>query len=218
MMHPVGDEPPSVYWRRRLAVFTVVALAFLTMYAVLYRGGGKSTPAASASTTPSRTTTSPIPPKSSPSVTSVAATQPTSAPSITPAPPASPVACAVAALSISAGSNAKSYPAGATPVLSLQVTNKGALPCIEDLSDSKIELRVFSGGARVWGSHDCAVAPGTSLQTLPVGKVVRRTVQWSGLSSQPGCAGERQRVPAGTYTVTALLAGHAGTTATFTLN
>jgi hypothetical protein len=212
-LHPVGEQPHSVYWWRRAVFLAVVALAFLTMYAVFGRGGGgggKSHVVASTSQRPSTT----VPPTSSAAVSTPATT--TAAPSTTA--PARPVACVASQLTIAAAADAKSYPVGAKPKLSLLVTNRGPLPCIDDLADSKIELRVLSGGARVWGSHDCAVAPGTSPQTLPVGMVVRRTVEWSGLSSQPGCAGERQVVPAGTYSVTALLAGQAGPPVSFTFN
>jgi hypothetical protein len=95
------------------------------------------------------------------------------------------------------------------------VTNKGPAPCVTDLADQQIELRVFSGSARVWGSHDCAVEPGTSREMLPVGQQIRREIEWSGLSSQVGCAGIRQRVSAGSYTLFASLAGHQGKPAQF---
>jgi len=96
------------------------------------------------------------------------------------------------------------------------VTNKGPAPCVTDLADKKIELRVYSGSARVWGSQDCLVQPGVNLVTLPVGQPIKRTIEWSGLSSQPACAGIRQQVPAGSYTVYALLAGQQGAPANFT--
>ena len=67
------------------------------------------------------------------------------------------------------------------------------------------------------GSHDCAIQPGTAAAVLPVKQPIRREVQWSGLSSQPACAGTRTRVGAGTYTLHALLAGREGATSTFTL-
>jgi hypothetical protein len=103
-------------------------------------------------------------------------------------------------------------------VLSLVVIDIGSRPCVSNLADTQIELRVYAGSARVWGSHDCEVQPGTNKVTLPVGKAIQREIQWSGLSSQPGCAGVRQRVPAGTYTVYALLGGQQGTPATFTFS
>ena len=133
-------------------------------------------------------------------------------------PTTGPIACTAAQLHIAAATDASSYRVGAKPNLAIVVTNAGPSPCVTDLADPQIELRVYSGSARVWGSHDCQVQPGTSNETLPVGEPIRRVIAWSGLSSQPGCAGVRQRVPAGTYTLYALLAGRQGTTATFTFS
>jgi hypothetical protein len=109
------------------------------------------------------------------------------------------------------------YRVGDQPVVMLQVTNSTAVPCVQDLSDTQIELRVYNGESRVWGSHDCQIQPGTADRTLMAGQAVRVSVVWSGLSSQPKCAGTRQRVGAGTYTLYALLAGKEGTAAQFTM-
>jgi hypothetical protein len=111
-----------------------------------------------------------------------------------------------------------SYSVGAEPVLMLQVTDKGPAPCIQNLADSQVELRVYNGESRVWGSHDCEVQPGTDNRTLAVGQPVRVSVTWSGLTSEPACAGTRQRVGAGTYTLYAYLAGHVGTAAQFSIS
>ncbi len=97
------------------------------------------------------------------------------------------------------------------------VTNNGPQSCVSDLADARIELRVFSGSARVWGSHDCAIAPGVSEQTLPVGRPIRRDIEWSGLSSQTGCKGTRARVSAGSYTLFALLSGQQGKSVRFSI-
>ncbi|MEP6598692.1 MAG: hypothetical protein ABJB98_04505 [Actinomycetota bacterium] len=96
--------------------------------------------------------------------------------------------------------------------------NAGSAPCVEDLSDQQIELLVYNGQSRVWGSHDCLIQPGTSPETLPVGMAVRRSIVWTGLSSQPQCAGTRQRVGAGSYTLHARLGGVEGATANFTIS
>jgi hypothetical protein len=69
----------------------------------------------------------------------------------------------------------------------------------------------------VWGSHDCQIEPGTSDHTLPVGHAVRVSITWTGLSSRKHCAGTRQRVGPGTYTLYALLSGHMGKAAQFEL-
>ncbi len=128
------------------------------------------------------------------------------------------VPCLPAQLTIAAASSAPAFKVGDEPVLILQVTNNGPGNCTQDLADSQVELRVYNGAARVWGSHDCLVQPGTSVKTLVAGTTIGVQITWSGLSSQPGCAGTRQRVGAGTYTVYPYLAGAQGTAAQFSIS
>jgi hypothetical protein len=119
---------------------------------------------------------------------------------------------------VSALAGQATYHVGDQPVLELQVVNPGPKPCVQDLADKQIELRVYNGESRVWGSHDCQIQPGTNLRTLAVNQPVRVAITWSGLTSQPSCAGTRQRVGAGNYTLYAVLAGKTGKAATFTIN
>jgi hypothetical protein len=126
--------------------------------------------------------------------------------------------CVATQLTVSAGSQAPSYKVGDQPVLVLQVLNNGPANCTQDLADTQVELRVYNGAARVWGSHDCQIEPGTSVKTLVAGTPVGVQVTWSGLSSQPACAGTRQRVGAGTYTVYPYLAGAQGVVAQFSIS
>jgi hypothetical protein len=106
---------------------------------------------------------------------------------------------------------------GDQPVVSLLVKNTSAQPCVQDLADPQIVLRVYNGESRVWGSHDCKIEPGTDDRTLMGGATVRISIVWSGLSSQPGCTGARQRAGAGTYTLYASLSGHEAKAAQFTI-
>ncbi len=210
MLHPVGALAPSVYWRRRAMLVAVVLLAGVSCYALFFRGGGSGAPAggsgfsAAGQSRPAGSTTAGSPGGSS------SAASASSSRSV-------PQPCAMSQLTIAASTSAIRYPTGAKPTVAIVVTNKGPAPCVQDLSDGQIELRVYNGSARVWGSHDCLVQPGTAPATLPVGQPIRREIQWSGLSSQPACAGTRTRVPAGQYTLFAYLAGHQGSTSTFTL-
>jgi hypothetical protein len=209
MLHPVGDLAPTVYWRRRILLLAALALALITVYAVFLRGGGNQAPKANGAFTSPDSTAS--------RTTAGSSTAPHTSAASTATSSSAPKACVASQLTIAAASDAKSYPAGAKPKVALVVTNRGPAPCVQDLSDKQIELRVYNGSARVWGSHDCQVQPGTAASTLPVGQVIRREVEWSGLSSRVGCAGVRTRVAAGTYTLLAYLGGHAGSTTTFAL-
>ena len=210
MLHPVGELAPSVYWRRRILLVAALLLAVLSIYAIFFRGGGNQAPRANrafGSTGGSTGVSGSTGPSSAGSTTA----------SSTAASSASAKPCQAGQLTVTAASDAGSYPAGAKPKVAIVVTNRGPAPCVQDLADAQIELRVYNGSARVWGSHDCQVQPGTSLATLPIGQPIRRAVEWSGLSSRPGCAGVRTRVGAGTYTLYAYLAGHSGKASRFSL-
>ena len=204
MMHPVGSKPPAVYWRRRAALLITVVLIVVSLYVLFGRGAGK--PGASA-----------LAPTRTPSTS--AANHPTTTTAGQTASPSTTGSnsCPGGTLKLAATTGAPSFKLGSQPVLALQVTNTGTKPCVADLSDTQIELLVYNGESRVWGSHDCQVEPGTQLMTLNSHQAVRRSITWTGLSSQPQCAGTRQLVGAGTYTLHAKLSGVEGATATFSL-
>ena len=232
MLFPVGPQPPSVYWRRRLffvaGAVLVVLLLVLTTRALLSSDGSKpqaaagatsggpsgvpaSTPAGS-STTPSTT------PSGRGSTAASSTTTPLTSPAGHTSSLAPPPACAPSSLRLAAVVAKPGYAVGAQPVLGLQVTNTGPAACVQDVADSQIELRVYNGASRVWGSHDCQIQPGQAPRTFNPGQPAVFTITWSGLTSQPNCAGTRQRVGIGTYTLYASLAGHQATAAQFTIS
>jgi hypothetical protein len=229
MLHPVGPQPPSVYWRRRLlllaSAIVLIVLVALTANALLGGGGGNGgTPAAAQHSTRPSSTQSTSPPATGALSGAAASSGPetaTSTPGGTTSAPASssaaPARCTPAKLSVQAVVGKDAYAVGDQPVLTLQVTDTGTAPCVQDVADSQIVLRVYNGASRVWGSHDCKVEPGVQDRTLEPGKPAGFSIVWSGLSSQPACAGTRQRVGAGTYTLYAALSGHEGKAAQFTI-
>jgi hypothetical protein len=220
MLRPIGSLPPTVYWRRRLMILAPLVLIAITAYVAINTGGSSKPTGAAAHTSTSAGSSSSVvsSPSTAPASTAVQSTSGSSTAATTHSSvPVSPTACAHSALSVVAVTGAPSYAVGTTPTLYLQVTNIGKLPCVENLSDRQIEMRVYNGASRVWGSHDCQIAPDTAAVTLPINQPVRRSVVWTGLSSQPACAGARQRVGAGTYTLQVYLAGVEGKTSTFTL-
>jgi hypothetical protein len=214
MLHPIGTRPPAVYWRRRLALFiALLVLVVLTAW-VLRPGGDKKQAAADTSPHSTPHSTSHAAPTSAHPTSKHASTSAKA--SSTRSPVAAP--CQAGALKVAAVVDKPSYRVGEQPMVLLQVTNTGSAPCVQNLADSQVELRVYNGESRVWGSHDCTVQPGVSERTLAVGQPVRVSVVWSGLSSQPKCAGTRQRVGAGTYTLYALLSGKEGTATQFSVS
>jgi hypothetical protein len=220
MFQPVGSQPPSVYWRRRLFLLAAIGavLVLLILTVKIATSDGSEAPRAAGHTTPvARTTHSTgSAPSTRHSSSGSASSSPASSSSKSSS--AAPQPCAAKDLDVVAVTSKPDYTVGEQPVLELQVTNTGAQPCVQDLADSQIELKVYNGESRVWGSHDCLIQPGTNLRTLEVDTAVRVAITWSGLSSQPECAGTRQRVGAGTYTLYALLSGKTGKAAQFTMS
>jgi hypothetical protein len=226
MFHPVGPQPPSVYWRRRLVLLTagiaLLVLLAMTIKVIASSGGGSASAAGTPTDVAKTSGATSVPPSTSPPSSRVSSSAPShslagsstqSALSTTAAP-----RCPVAQLGVVAVTGQPNYRVGDQPLLELQVTNTGTAPCVQDLADRQVELRVYNGESRVWGSHDCKVEPGSDDRTLAPNTPVRVAITWSGLSSRPGCAGTRLRVGAGTYTLYAVLSGKTGKAAQFTIS
>ena len=217
-----------MYWRRRLVLAgsAVLVVVLLVVTGKALTGGGGSTAAAgtgsaTAATTPAARPSSTAPASSAKPTSASASSKPSSRSAASTSAARSsvtPATCRTSDLSVSAVVAAPTYKVGATPMLELQVTNVGRAPCVQDLADKQIVLKVYNGESRVWGSHDCATQPGTALRTLAVDNSVRVTITWSGLTSQPNDCSSRQRVGAGTYTLYATLSGKTGKAAQFTIS
>lgn len=223
MFRPVGDLPPSVYWRRRLILAgSVIAILVLLVLTASALTTSDSTPTAASSTSGGHRSSAPSPtPHPTPPATHSTSHSPSGAGSTSHSPHSSssvpPSACTPSQLSLAAESDKQSYQVGDSPVLSILVKNTSPQPCVQDLADPQVVLRVYNGESRVWGSHDCKIEPGTNDRTLMPGSSVRVSIVWSGLSSRPNNCNNRQRAGAGTYTLYASLSGHEGRAAQFTI-
>jgi hypothetical protein len=220
MFHPVGSQPPSVYWRRRLVLLASIGLLLVLLVLTVKIATSDGTEPQAAGNTPpvESTPISHTSAQHSPSSSAATTRHPSSSASGSKSSSAAPQPCAAKDLEIAAVASQPRYQVGDEPVLELQVTNIGEEPCVQDLADSQVELKVYNGESRVWGSHDCQIEPGTNERMLEVDTPVRVAITWSGLSSQPHCAGTRQRVGAGTYTLYALLSGHTGKATQFEIS
>lgn len=140
---------------------------------------------------------------------------------VVPAParpsPAPVRVCAAAELFVGASPERPEYKVGTMPRLRLTVRNVSATPCVTDLGATRQELRVTSGGARIWSSDDCSPTRGTDLVALAAGAQRTYTMTWSGKTSTPRCATFRLRAEAGTYRVWARLGGTLSTPTVFRL-
>jgi hypothetical protein len=153
--NPVGPQPPSVYWRRRLvallALVAVIVVIVLIVSAIA-NSNNKATPG------PTNTNSS------KPS------DQPNPNPSGTPSFPASGgTDCAAGQVQITAVTDSNSYKSGVKPMISMKVKNAGTAPCTFDVGTAAQEYIITSGTDRIWSSKDCQKNPEANAQVLQPG-------------------------------------------------
>ena len=207
MLHPVGPLPARVYWRRRLGVLVVLP-ALLTgswwgASELLSRTGEERTALAAA--------TGPVPTPALeqvlPSLTAVRTPetalrtpQPDArrAPASSAAPtPGGPCTDDMIELTMRAPTRVA---AGSAPTLTIVVRNVSEVSCTRRLDAELREVELFDdAGKRVWGSNDCRPEQSDRRETLVPQQGIALDVVWSGLSSAPGCAGERTVPAPGVY-------------------
>ncbi|MGY1639652.1 MucR family transcriptional regulator [Geodermatophilus sp. SYSU D00703] len=211
MLHPVGPLPAAVYWRRRLLVLALVAVllgggGWLLVAALRDDGGSNSSAAAATGTAAGEPAQPPALERVVPSLASVQTPTPaaevTEEPQAAPAPapqPGGPCSDDMIALEVRTPGSA---PVGGKPTFELVVTNVSPVPCVRTLDKGLQELVLRDGaGDRLWGSNDCVPEATSDTRTLAPGESVSFPVVWSGLSSQPGCSGDRVALGPGQYLV-----------------
>jgi len=174
--NPVGPQPPSVYWRRRLLLLLVLVAVIVVVVLIIVRpGSGSPTPHATGSNTASA-------PASNGATSGSSAT-----------------ACDPSVITLTPVTDAASYAAGVQPMLSMSITNSGASACTFDVgTDAQVYL-ITSGSDQIWSSKDCQTAPAANKQVLQPGKVLSTTpFAWDRTrSSTTTCTGNRPQVTAG---------------------
>jgi hypothetical protein len=195
-MHPVGPEPASTYWVRRVLVVLVLLLVVVVAWWLLF---GRSSGSPDTSGTPPTPSVSSSSPGTTPSDTT--SSSPSKTPSNTPSGTASAQDCTNAQIKVKVTTDAPTYPAGQDPKFTLTVTNISDTPCLRDVGSAAEELVVTSGDTRIWSSDDCN-PPGTpSVQLLKPGQPDPVTVPWGRTLSQPGCPTGQPAADPGTYKV-----------------
>lgn len=146
-------------------------------------------------------------------------TKPAEPTTTSPAPPPGPPGpCPDEVMKVVGVPDVPSYPVGARPLLRLQVTNVGPVPCMRDMSRKLREILVLGmDGARLWSSNDCYGPPDQDVRLLAVNQTMEFSVNWAGRTSEPGCPLDRETVPAGTYQVVGKLGLLAGAPTPLTL-
>ncbi len=110
--------------------------------------------------------------------------------------------CPDPSVKLTATVGAPQYNVGQQPIVGVTVQNVGGEACVQDLSGARQEFIAYdAAGNRVWSTSDCLPGTGTDIRYLQPGQSLQYNIKWSGRSSQPGCVGERTRVPAGAYQI-----------------
>jgi hypothetical protein len=204
VLHPVGDRPAAVYWRRRLLLLAVLlavlgGAGWLTFTLVVH-GNGTNT-SAGASTDSSTQARVPALDRVVPSLSSIVTPTPPET-EAAPTVPAGPVAggpCTDDMLALAVHAPATAAP-GSKPTFDLVVQNASAVPCVRALDKGLQELTLLDlAGNRVWGSNDCFPEASSDTRTLAPGEAVSFPVVWGGLTSEPTCTSARTAPAPGSY-------------------
>ncbi len=217
-LQPVGPEPPSTYWVRRVLVLIAMVLVVALLW-WLFLGRSSGAPSAGGTPTPTPTptpTVSTTPPPTTPTAPSHTATT-TPSGSTTSSTSGTTPDCTNADIKVAVTTNAQSYPPAHDPMLTLTVTNTSSTTCLRDVGSAAEELTVSSGQTRVWSSDDCN-PPGTSdISQLQPGQPLSVSVPWGRTFSQPGCPTGQPDAQPGTYQVTGRVGSKHSAPATFSL-
>jgi hypothetical protein len=220
VFHPVGPLPAAVYWRRRFLVLTLFVSVFggggwFAYAATTGTGWPTFTEAAASSPAPAPVGTPaldrvvpslasvqvPTSATSTASTASAANTRHNAAPTVAGPTPSRAVACTDDLIGLEVRSPGR-VAVGAKPTFELRVVNTSRAPCVRALDKGLQERAILDGaGRRLWGSNDCFPETSRDTRTIAPGEVVSLPIIWSGLTSQPACAGARTPLAPGTYLV-----------------
>lgn len=180
-----GRLPAAVYRRRRIVVgLALLAVIVVIVLLVVRPGGGEADlPAATRSPVPSQTETTDADES---------------------------VACDPASVVVTPVTDKERYEAGETPMISMTITNAGAVACTVDVDATKQYYAIVSGSDPIWNSRDCQTdEPKPFPQVLEPGvELPLPAIPWDRTrSAVDTCDAERPPVVAGgaTYRLTASL-------------
>jgi hypothetical protein len=176
---PVGPQPSTVYWRRRLLVGLGLLAVLVAVLLVIFRPTGTAPAASESSAAP---TSEPV--------------------------EAEMAACDPADVALEAVTDKTRYAASEQPLISMTITNIGTEACIVNAGTDVQEYRITSGTDQIWTSKDCQTSPAENEVVLEPSEPQSTTpFPWERVrSSSTTCAGEsRPSVLAGSYHLTVYL-------------
>jgi hypothetical protein len=191
---PVGPQPGTVYWRRRVIVLLGLLAVIAIIVLIIVRPGSASGGPADAA------------PGANPVPTPTATTTNTPQPGAVDVPPATgskggdPEACAAENIVVTPVTDADNYAAGVIPQLSFSLTNNGPAACKLDVGTAKQVYTIKSGDESYWVSTDCQTNPSDTPAVIDPGVTLTSTpFPWDRTrSASDTCTvPDRPQVPAG---------------------
>ncbi|MFI0452298.1 hypothetical protein [Actinomadura sp. 6N118] len=185
------------YWRRRIIVLgAVLGTVGMGAWACTAGDGEQKQPvknaaAAMGSASPSASAAISSLPAATPTVTVTA--------KVAPAAPKDGDACEKNDVVINMTSARETYAKNEMPQFQLTVVNTGGHACTFDVGSKSLDVRVTSGGDRVWSASMCEQGSGSSIQMLRRGIPYVSTVTWDRKRASGQCRGKRETARPGTY-------------------
>lgn len=186
VVHPMGPEPPWVYWLRRGIILLAVLTLVIGAYWLITGRGSAGTDSTSGGVAPTAQ------PSTAPSTPATASAE-----------PATPTDCVDSAIVVEASSDSSKYVVGDTPQLTLTIGNIGDVSCLRDVGPKANELEITSGGYHVWSSDDCNASNKSKIAVLKPGEKVASSIIWDGKTTQKSCPGDGKLAKQGRYDLTA---------------
>ncbi|MQA94438.1 MAG: hypothetical protein GEV11_07205 [Streptosporangiales bacterium] len=197
-----GSLPPETYWRRRVIALTgIIGIIALLAWACSGASSDERGNAAPAVATGSATPAKPkaAPPKPLPTVTVTVTATPKTPPS---APKRPGDICDKRDLVATFMVNQDSYSSGDKPRFQLTVVNTGRRLCTWDVGRKAMEIKVTSGGDRIWSSADCTAGEDSEVRKLVRGRPYSTVITWDRTRSFTDCRDTRAEARPGTYVAT----------------
>ncbi len=188
--HPVGPEPPEVYWRRRLIVGLAVIVTLVLLVKVVHHGGGSPAAASSTSTSVSATPAASSGAQmtaQSPSPT--ASDMPIAVASQTPTAPTTTASgeCSDADTAVTITLDRKTTTVGVGVHMTMSVKNTSATSCKRDVGSGANEVTIISGPALIWSTDHCNPSTAKDIVDLKPGQTWSVDDVWDGKMSAKGC-------------------------------
>ncbi len=187
ILHPVGPEPPAVYWRRRLLVGLAILVALIIVVIMLWPGGGSDSKPLTLGT-PSASPTGSVSPSASPSGS---------------ASPAVGAECPDDAIKVTAEIAKQTNPVGSPIQFTMLIANSSTGTCSRNVGPRVNTITVTSGGYHAWSSDDCNPGGGDQIVSIPPNGAYKVTATWNQVLTQPGCPSGQGNAQAGSYSVVA---------------